>query len=206
MRRNQNHQQFGFTVVELLVVFLIMILLSSLVIMNWNNQRSTRNLTIAHNELITNIRKVQSYAVSSRNTPENEAAKFYLIKFENGSSNYNIEAVTADFTIAAKPIEQVTLPANITVSRLVLIDSAGQDVDYNCTYLIFSVVYGKSYFSTTDNCSQESVIDIVKDPVQLAELADYDFAMSLTHTQTSAVKSLLVDGQTGRIQSYDIIF
>src|SRR5688572_11025469 len=93
-QKRQSFYQAGFTVIELMVVFLIIVLLSSSVIVNWNKQTPNRSLKIAENELVSNIKKVQSYAVSSRNIAGgDEPAKFYLINFQEGQNFYTIHAL-----------------------------------------------------------------------------------------------------------------
>lgn len=204
MTRNQNQQQSGFTVVELLVVFLIMILLSSIVIVNWNRQRPLRNLIIAQNELISNIRKVQSYAVSSRNLPDGGSARFYMLKFIRGQATYDIEAIDSANMLTESPVETVNMPADLSVSFLQLTNSAGIDVQYDCMYLVFSVVYGKTYFFTDNNCSSTDLVDAVKDPVRLAGLGDFDLTMSLQNSKSNDVRSVRVDSQTGRVETYTV--
>lgn len=207
MRRNQNHYQLGFTVVELLVVFIIMVLLSSLVVINWNSQKPTRSLVIAQNELITNIRKVQSYAVSSRNISSGVSAKYYLMKFVSGSNNYTVEAIDANGQMVSSPIEQVNLPTPLTFSKVGLVNASGSTTDYYCAYAIFSVVYGKTYFYGAiamegDVCTAGEMEALVADPVNLAKQSAYDLILSVSYPQTGAVKSIRVDSQTGRVEPF----
>lgn len=212
MDRNQNHKQFGFTVVELLVVFVIMILLSSLVVINWNKQKPTRSLVIAQNELITNLRKVQSYAVSSRNISAGSAAKFYLVEFNENATSYTVDAINSDGTLTGAPLEQISLPAGLSFSAIELEQTeGGRATPYDCLYAIFSVVYGKTYF-LGDNmevesfglCGTTNVEGLVADPVVLARHADSDLILSIKHNKTNVVKSVRVDAQTGRVEPYTV--
>ncbi len=207
MKRNQNQHQLGFTVVELLVVFIIMVLLSSLVVINWNSQKPTRSLVIAQNELITNIRKVQSYAVSSRNISTGVSAKYYLMKFGPSGNNYTVEAIDANGKMVSSPIEQINLPSPLTFSKISLVNSSGSTTDYSCAYAIFSVVYGKTYFYggiplDGDICTAAEMEALVADPVNLAKQSAYDLILSVSYPQTGAVKSIRMDSQTGRVEPY----
>lgn len=207
MKRNQNHHQLGFTVVELLVVFIIMVLLSSLVVINWNSQKPTRNLVIAQNELITNIRKVQSYAVSSRNISTGVSAKYYLMKFVAGSNNYTVDAINANGQMVGSPIEQINLPSPLIFSTVSLINSSGNSTDYSCAYAIFSVIYGKTYFYgglalDGEVCAANEAEVLVADPVSLARQSSYDLMLSVSNPSTGAVKSVFMDSQTGRVEPY----
>lgn len=207
MKRNQNHHQLGFTVVELLVVFIIMVMLSSLVVINWNSQKPNRSLVIAQNELITNIRKVQSYAVSSRNISAGVSAKYYLMKFVLNSNDYTVEAIDANGQMVSSPIEQVNLPTPLTISQVSLADSSGSTTDYSCAYAIFSVVYGKTYFYggrviDGDFCTAADMEALVADPVTLARQSVFDLILSISYPQTGAVKSIRMDSQTGRVEPF----
>lgn len=201
MKRNQNQFQAGFTVTELLVVFLIMILLSSLVIINWNKQTPTRNLTLGQNELITNIRKVQSYAVSSRNINTTLAAKYYVMRFERGASDYTISAVDSDGNYVPN-LETVKLPQGIVTSTLTLVPTSGTTTTPNCTFIIFSVIYGKAYFGGDSTCSSNYVTTLINDPPALARRADYDLRLGISHSQTNGAKYVRIDSQTGRVENY----
>ena len=64
---SKTKYQLGFTLIELLVVISIMGILATLMIVNFAGQRVSRSLLLAKNETVTNIRKVQSYTLSSKN-------------------------------------------------------------------------------------------------------------------------------------------
>ena len=70
----------GFTLTELLVVLAIMGVFFGLILANYAGMRGKRDIKIAQNELTTNIRKVQSYALSSRDTSVGPV-KLYVLKF-----------------------------------------------------------------------------------------------------------------------------
>jgi type II secretory pathway pseudopilin PulG len=195
----------GFTVTELLVVCSIMVVLASVVLVSWNNQKPTRSLVIAQNELVTNIRKVQGYAVSSRNIVGSDTSvKFYYIRLETGQNFYTVHAIDYDFTEPPQtPLETINLPSDLAISRIGFLDNAGDSEEYSCAYIIFSAVYGKTYFAS-DNvaCDTDYITELVKNPVTLAKQGDANLELSVTHQQTSSVKSVQVDAQTGRVEPY----
>ena len=211
MTRDQNKPQTGatgtpkflmrgFTVTELLVVCSIMMVLASLVLVNWNKQQPQRSLKISQNELITNIRKVQGYAVSSRNINTNTAVRFYALKFVEGASGYTVHAVQSDLTMYPQPIETQSLASGITLSKTELIPV--NIADPACVAVIFSVVYGKTYFLDGTTCSDAAIISAVSDPTALPDLADHDLVLTLENTPNAISNQIKIDAQTGRVEPY----
>lgn len=100
----------GFTLIELLVVISIMTILLTLFTVNFAGLRADRNLTIAQNELVTNLRKAQSYTLSSRNVAGAQSGQFFIIKLDGAppaNSGYVLQAM---YNIFATPTPAVLLP------------------------------------------------------------------------------------------------
>lgn len=202
MTRNQNQFQQGFTVTELLVVFLIMVLMAGLGVISWSQQTPRRNLTLAQNELITNIRKVQGYAISSRNIEGHGSANFYVMGFESNSNVYSVSAIDADGNLV-KSIENGRLPQSITMSELNLVDrSDSSTTNPDCIYVIFSVIYGKVYIGGDSECTDGYLTSLVADPPALARQAGYNLGIVFEHDQTAQQKAVFLDSQTGRVEPY----
>lgn len=202
MTRNQNQYEQGFTVTELLVVFLIMVLMASLAIISWNKQTPTRNLTLAQNELVTNIRKVQSYAVSTKNLEGLSSANFYVMRFEVSSSQYEIFGVDSNGNVSAV-LETVNLPSSIVFSEINSVNQVdGSITNPTCIFLIFNVIYGKSFIGGDEKCTNSYISSLVDDPPALARQANYDLGLSFQHSSTGQLKAVYIEGQTGRIQAY----
>ena len=84
----------GFTLIELMVVVSIMAILATAVIINIAGQRNNRNIIIAENELVNNIRTAQSYTLSSRVLPSGQSAQYYVLKFDfSEPSQYILQAI-----------------------------------------------------------------------------------------------------------------
>ncbi len=194
--RNQNiKKQSGFTIIELLVVCAIMATVATIGIINWNSQRSARTLTIAQNELITNIRKVQSYAVSSRNTPTGDAAKYYVIEVSQDAITLPVYAVVGpNHSLSA--VETITLPSDVKISALSL---SGQTPDYiapsgSCVDIVFSVTYGKTYFVGCD-----ALAETLPSFPTLAPLSNFNLSLNVTHKDAS--KGVSVYGLNGKVEA-----
>jgi|GEM_PF-1329778 len=110
----------GFTIMELMVVLTISAFLFTAIIVNINGQRAPRDLKIAQNELVSNIRKAQSYTLSSRNLPSGQSVQYYVIKFDLlKKKQYTIEAI---FNVGSSPqmqiVETIKLPTNVKISGI----------------------------------------------------------------------------------------
>lgn len=113
--KNQNEFNQGFTLIELMAVVAIMAILVSAIVINMAGQREARDIKIAENLLVSNIRMVQSYTLSDRVLPNGQPAQFYTIKFDlSKPTQYTIEAI---YNVNSSPqmqdIQTVQLPNNI---------------------------------------------------------------------------------------------
>ena len=191
----------GFTVVELLVVFLIIVLLSSILIINWNKQTPNRSLTIAQNELVSNLKKVQSYAISSRNiTSNNNSVKFYVVYFATGAKDYSIYAIDSNYTMSSA-LETISLPPGLTFTGLALSNtSGGLDESPACTYVIFSAVYGKVYFD--GQACGSSITTLVQNLPDLAPRSNFNLEIDFGHTQTGTSRAIKVYGLNGKAEPF----
>jgi prepilin-type N-terminal cleavage/methylation domain-containing protein len=116
-----NFGQAGFTLVELIVVLAMMTLIMAVLVVDFSRQRGQRNLVLAKNETVTNIRKVQSYMLSSRNIAVGVPAKFYMVTFNTSTPHsYKIQAVDSDYEFHDN-IEIIYLPSSVSISDLRLV-------------------------------------------------------------------------------------
>ncbi len=151
----------GFTLIELLVVIVIMVTLISVLSINLAGQRDARNLAIAENELVSNIRKIQSYTLSARTPPSGQIAQYYLLKIDiTRPQKYTIQAITQAFSQpAVEDMETINLPANIrfAASSPVIITNRLNPATQNifsspaCAVAAFAAPFGKIILN--DGCS-----------------------------------------------------
>lgn len=196
-----EQKQSGFTLPELLVVFVIMVVLATLVIISWNSQKANRSITLAQNETVTNLKKIQSYAISSRNISGSTPAKFYLARFQVGSNEYTIDAVDDNYTY--HNLETVKLPGSITINGLTLspTSSSGTGSSPSCVFVIFSAVYGKTYMTDFDDCSTSTIFEVLQSMPVLAPLADYNLSLKLGSYDGND-KGVTVSGLNGRVGAF----
>lgn len=201
--RNQNQiSQKGFTLVELMVVFTIMVLLTSAGVISWNRQKPRRSLVLTQNETTTNLRKVQGYAVSSRNLVSGAAPKYYLLRFEEGQSSYTVNAVSGANYLYTPSLETISLPQGVTLSDIVLTSYSGTDSKPKCVFVIFGAVYGKTYLYGANTCDS-SIITTMQNFPDLAPYANYQLELVFAHSAGTETRSLRVYGLSGKVEAVE---
>jgi prepilin-type N-terminal cleavage/methylation domain-containing protein len=187
-RKNQS----GFTLTELLVVLAIMGVFFGLILANYAGMRGKRDIKIAQNELTTNIRKVQSYALSSRDTSIGPV-KLYVLKFDTTRPfQYLIEAVQTDYSLTT-PLETVNLPRGVTIQSVALQQPlGGSETKPPCVQVAYALPFNKMY------ADPECVIEFtVRD---LGTIGDYDDSLvtvTLVEDQTGTTKTVTINGVSG---------
>ncbi len=137
----------GFTLIELLVVISIMGVLAGVIIANYAGQRSGRDLRIAANQLVTNIRKAQSYSLSSRTLNGTTPVQYYILRFDTATNTqyyiqgmYNVKTTPPRLQNA----ETINLPTGITVSNVDIIANGTQlSPSPSCVLIAFQLPYAR---------------------------------------------------------------
>ncbi len=192
--------QAGFTITELMVVIVIFITLSSVVILQWNSQTPNRSLNIAQNELVTNLRKAQSYTLSSRNIATSNPAKFYLVRVATAENTYTINGVDSNYNYYPS-IETVSLPSGLDFGSLSLYDPAnGSTTVPACALLIFSAPFGKLYLEGAATCDS-SITTTLQNLATLTPKADKQLTITIRHIKQGATRAVVARGLTGRIDN-----
>lgn len=179
IQKSKTALSTGFTLIELMVVTSIMLLLASSLVINLAGQRVPRDLKIAQNELVSNIRKTQSYMLSSRILANGKSAQYYLIKFDlNKPTEYKIQAI---YDVSTGPklidVETINFPPNIQIATTSspnlainitrFVSPTLQPIYTNCALVAFVAPYGKIIFN--DGCSLASSAN----PADLVLADDY---------------------------------
>jgi len=222
-----NEKSAGFTLIELLVVLAIMGIMLGLILANIAGQRGKRNLKIAQNELVSNIRKIQSYTLSARDVRPGVSPQYYLIKFDlNKPNQYFIQAIY-DVENGGKVtnIESVKLPdgvrladyssANCLDSAICITNRPGilpSQTPSACALLAFKAPFAK--IITNDNCSPASLpadpYDITNATNDYTEIknftsnggsasSDATMVIKLFELQSKTTRTISVNGLSGLI-------
>lgn len=184
------NEQKGFTLIELLVVLSMMAVMSAVLVIDFASQRQLRAVTIAKNETITNIRKVQGYMLSSKNISPGLPAKHYIVRIVTGETSYKIQAIDNLYNFhdpadpgATTPLETVQLPSGIKFGTISVAppDGIGSATTFPCVQIIFSAPYGKMIARGASLCTT-SIKDTLQDPIATADLNEREVTIDLTNT------------------------
>jgi prepilin-type N-terminal cleavage/methylation domain-containing protein len=145
----------GFTLIELMVVVSIMAILATAVIINIAGQRNSRNIAIAENDLVTNIRTAQSYTLSSRTLPSGQAVQYYVLKFDfSKPTQYTLQAIyNVSSTPQLQSVQTFYFPSGIVLSSsspMTITGAVSNQTISNpagCGLVIFSAPFGKTFFN-----------------------------------------------------------
>jgi len=200
LRRASNlRPQAGFTIIELLVVIFMMSIIATLFVANYAGTRGPRNLRIAQNQLISNLRKVQSYTLSARNSPNGLPARFYVVKFSTLSpESYTIQVIDNSTPSSIIDTETVSLPQGITLavsSPLLVEQPIGQTPSSSsCVQVGFLLPFSRTYMSKT--CGLGSVAD---SPAELDVLKNSLLTVALVDSASNTTRRVQVNAVTGAI-------
>lgn len=202
--------QQAFTVIELMVVVTIMMLMLSAMILNLNAGRSARNLTIAQNQLVSNLRKIQSYTLSGRNLSSGLAADFYILRVDTlYPGQYKIQAIY-NSTVSPKvaDVETINLPAGISFSGKVIISRPDSNMPINadCALLAYKLPFGRILMN--DSCNQDAffptnddyikLVNFVSNTTNYSVSSDGSMSLNLINDK-GTIKTVKIFGSTGRI-------
>lgn len=158
----------GFTLMELMVVISIMAILATVLVINLAGQRSSRDIKIAENQLVSNIRQIQSSTLSAKTLDSGESVQFYGLAFSLAKPNqYAEEALyNVSGTPQVRQVQVFSLPPDvviasatvsgypITISRT--FDGSTQNISppSGCAMLFFAAPFGKTLLD--NNCSHSA--------------------------------------------------
>ncbi len=197
----------GFTVIELLVVLSIIGLLAGAIIADYAGQRIPRSLLIAQNELVTNLRLLQSYTLSSRNIGST-SAQYYVAKFDlSNPSQYTLQAISNVSTPPAQVqnVQVVPVPQLISLKRITI---DGIPVTHGCALLAFRMPYAKVIME--DGCSLPAsptigasddygkIVSFITNGSNSA-LTDKQMVITFSDASGTKTKTVSVSGLTGLI-------
>jgi prepilin-type N-terminal cleavage/methylation domain-containing protein len=209
------NSKLGFTLIELLVVLAVMGILTGVMIVNIAGTRGVRDLKIAQSQLVTNLRKIQSHTLSSRNISSNIPAQFYLMKFDrNSPRQYTIQAIY-DVRTAPKlaDLETIKFPENITLLSVNPIEidreplglSGNDQKPASCALVAFKAPFAKVIMN--DGCSFANFVnddyakikDFIANNDLLTASTDSIMTVKLYEPQKGTSKTVTINGVSGLI-------
>ncbi len=181
-------KQNGFTLIELLVVIFIMVTLTSVFLVNFGNQSGPRSLNVAKNNLISNLRRMQSHAISSKDSTAGAPAKYYSLTLSSVVGSYGIyDLKTYNSTDVSTTLSTEQLIAPVIVKQISVTRSDGVVVNPTNIEIFFSVPYGRILLTTSGGGAANTKI---KDSV---------ITVTLGRTDSTLTTTLVVNGVSGTI-------
>jgi hypothetical protein len=178
-------------------------ILASLVTVNFNQLRGPRNVRIAEHELVTNIRKVQSYALSSRSTETGIPVKYYVVAFDLADPHqYQVAAIDKDFNFLAA-LETIYLPPGVAIAAMNLESPQGTPLaDPGCMQVIFGLPFARVYLDgNSDSDGSCDFISLVQSPLELENHSNGLLKIILMDEDGTATKTVRVIGISGKIDT-----
>jgi prepilin-type N-terminal cleavage/methylation domain-containing protein len=143
----------GFTIIELMVTLAIMVSLFTVIITGLAGQRSNRNLQIAVNELVTNLRKLQTNVLVSKGISSSLPAQYYILKIDSTKPNqYTMQAVyNTDVSPTLTDLETVKLPLGVKISGSspLYVYRTGYNTSPTCALVGFKAPFAKVLISSS---------------------------------------------------------
>jgi competence protein ComGC len=195
-RLKQKLQQ-GFTVVELMIVFTIMITVFVVVLVQFGQQRIARSTILGQNEMVTHIKKVQNYVLSSRNISTANPAAFYMLYFQKNTSSYQIRGVTKTNQYFGN-IETIQLADGVMVSNIIVTNRRGMQSTPDCIQVIYAAPFGTMYVDSTGVCDS-SITTTLQDPAALSSKADHTVQLVLSNPKGGQQKTVTLYSLTGKV-------
>lgn len=156
----------GFTLLELMVVITIMVILTTALVINLNSQKANRDIKIAENQIVSDLRKVISYTLAARVTPSSQTAQYYVLKFDLSTpTKYYIQAISnASSNPTMELVETLNLPSGIrlgggtpiVISQRVAAPSSMSLIGNDCALVAFAAPFGKAILNKGCNITNSS--------------------------------------------------
>ncbi|MCK5416159.1 type II secretion system protein [Candidatus Parcubacteria bacterium] len=161
-------QKGGFTLVELLVSVGVIVVITSVFLINYNQYRKSANLNMATQEIVSNIRRVQNYALASKedvsgNIPDGGWGIYFditnnnkLIIFADMNDNGTYDGDgDGDGSDGDEDYELIILPKGIIVKNNWYPVGASMVANQNCdeTSLVYKPPVPKVIVTGSTNCS-----------------------------------------------------
>lgn len=159
----------GFTLIELLVVTSITAILVTVFVVNFNQLRTTQQVTAATNDTISKILEVQNYVLTGKKIA-GQTPSAYEINFNYPSTSYTVRYAVAGATTT---LETVTLPTSMQIRNLYVNGSSDNQVNIQI-YAPFGKIY-------VDNVPNRTVL------------------VELNHVTGNIRRTVLIDALSGRV-------
>lgn len=180
----------GFTLIELLVSVFIMLTLLGIVLANFSGLSGTRNLNVAKNNIISDMRRQQSQSLSSRNISGAIVASAYGVTMATVTAPPSSYSMIADNN-SAIPVRYnqatLNLPPNVYIKTISIVRATGSSTTATNLEVYFTVPYGRLLQTYSGGVSAQS-----KDPNAIT-------TVTLSTKDNTKTLTFVVNGVSGNI-------
>jgi prepilin-type N-terminal cleavage/methylation domain-containing protein len=182
----------GFTLIELIVAIALMVMLVSVVVANFAGTSPARNLAVVHDELVSNVREMQSYATDNHNLPSGTPASSYQVVFSLASSASQHQYSLVGYDNAVTPnmvaLSTQNLPSNLYVSSIHVAHAGGLPVSATQLTITYTLPYGQMVATYSGGASSAT------------NEADDSVTIGLSSSNGSVTSTVTANAVTGGVQ------
>jgi prepilin-type N-terminal cleavage/methylation domain-containing protein len=187
--------QSGFTLIELITTIGIMALILSLTIANIHGSDASRNVSLAQSNLISDLHKIQAYAVNSEDYSANVTPSSAWGIATTSSTAYTIQSFDNTINQNVQLVSTVQLPTNVQFSSIQIQRPNGGGTVCPTSFAVqFTVPYGRVLTSYSGpSCSNNS--NIVSGTLEPNDI----ITVVISSTTGSASQNVVINGISGNV-------
>lgn len=186
MQLKHKKSQLGFTLIELIVSIAILLTLIGVFLANFEGRSGARNLTIAAANLSSDLHKLQSFSLSSKDiTPGNPASQ-YSVVFANNAVSYSLTGYNNAMPAVPTVLSTINFPGRVFVNAIQITKADGTTAAPLNATVTFKIPYGRMVTNYPGSVTNENN-DIVR--------------VQLNTADTNECTYVFVNGVTGNVNS-----
>ena len=178
----------GFTLIELIVAISIIVILTSLFLANYRGGTKQRSISSAVNNLVSDLHKIQSYSLSSRDYAPGTPASQYAVVFVQNNFQYSLWGYNNAIVPTGTSLSTVNFPPNVAINSIQVTKTDGTVLSPANLQVNFKIPFGKLIFNFPGSVTNE-----------INDTAKIQIGISTAGQVNSACAYVLINGITGNI-------
>jgi prepilin-type N-terminal cleavage/methylation domain-containing protein len=183
---NDINNQSAFSLIELLVAIAILVTLTSVFVANFQAQRNNLSVSGVANQLVSDLHKLQSFSLSSKDIIQGSPASSYSITFNNNTTSYNTVGYNNAIPPVPSNLSTINFPPNVKIAALQVTKTDSSNVAPAAVAVTFKIPYGRVLTNYAGSITNE-VNDITRIKISSADNAvcSYVFVNAITGNITA---------------------